>query len=438
MIKKRNSWNTALTSSSITLAALTVLCLTGCGSSKSTTIVPTPGQPTGLPTPAAAGPVNTYSGAQSPGAWTLTLDNTQNSFSYRSVTYPGSSASGSLVTTSGFRQLAKSGYALEVEGRAAILRPGNSATPPVFAVPQTDCYTIKGRQRFQYIGMQTGPDGAVGSAGPTLGYGSIVTSTDSTGKLWAFQDLAGNIVSGPADFTGTCGTTGSSAGIALVGPTLLDDLWPPNETVEAALPADGQSNLWVGPSGFIVVDQNDPKQLGIGASVAGVAEPSASLSTSDVVAHQYLGFLYEPATVPYGGVTATAAVTSPVAFGTAAPSGTASSGTTLTGGVFPNDDVTQTPNADIIITPGKQDATYNGLYSAVTITVLDPNQNCANYTGSGEKATSSINDQGFFTCSFAGVAIVGNPENKYAIFVTAYNWAAQLGGAPMQLYLFQQ
>ena len=110
----------------------------------------------------------------------------------------------------------------------------------------------------------------------------------------------------------------------------------------------------------------------------------------------------------------------------------------MTGGIFPNDDVTQIPNADTIVNLGKQDAILNGLYTGASITVLDPQQNCANYTGSGEKATSSINDQGYFTCTFAAVAIAGNPEGKYALFITSYNWAAQLGGAPMQIYLFQQ
>jgi hypothetical protein len=413
--------------------ALAALCLIGCGSSSNNLVVPAPGQPTGLPTPSAAGPVNTYSGAQSPGAWTLTLDNTQNTFAYQSTTYPGVSASGALATTSGFKQLGNAGYALEVEGRAAILRPGNSATPPVFAVPQTECYPINGRLRFQFIGMQTAPDGIVGSAGPTLGYGSVVASTDSTGKTWQFQALAGNIVSGPGSFSGACATASSSAVIALSGQTLLNDLWSPNETVQATLPAGSQSNLWVGPSGFVVADQSNPQQSSSGASIAGVVEPASSLSTSDVASHSYLGFLYEPATVPYGGVNANAPFTAPLAFGTAP-----ANASTMTGGIFPNDDVTQTPNANILVTFGSQDATYHGLYTGVSITVLDPMQNCANYTGSGEKATSSINEQGYFTCTFAGVAIVGNPESRYAIFITSYNWAAQLGGAPMQMYLFQQ
>jgi hypothetical protein len=419
---------------SSTLTLLTAAILTGCGSSKTTSVVPSPSLPTGLPTPSAAGPVNTYTGAQSPGAWTLTLDNTQNTFLYQAMTYPGTAVSGPLTVNGGFTRLGQSGYALAVEGRSAILRPGDATAPPVFAVPQTECYSITGRLRFQYIGMQTGPEGSVGSAGPTLGYGSIVASTDSSGKSWQFQDLQGNIVSGPASFAGTCNTTGSSTAIQLSGKTLLNDLWPPNDTIETNPPTGTQSKIWIGPSGFFVADQSKPKSASpAGASVAGVAEPSSPLTTSDLASHQYLGFLYQPATIPYGGVNPGLAVTSPIAFGQVA-----SSGTTMTGGEFSNDDVTQTPNSDITVNLGKQDSTFNGLYTAVSITVLDPAQNCANYTGAGEKATSGINAQGYFTCTFAGVAVAGNPEGKYALFLTSYNWAAQLGGAPMQMYLFQQ
>jgi len=411
--------------------------LAACSGSKNSSVVPPPSAPIGLPAPPAAGPVNTYAGGQSPGAWTITLDNTKNTFSYQPTTYPASSASptsGSFTVVNGFSRLGGFGYALEVPGRAVILRPGDATTPPIFAVPQTKCYAITGRLRFKYIGMQTGPDGAVGSAGPTLGYGSVVASTDSTGKAWQFLDMQGNIVNGPASFTGTCSSANSTAVVALSGQTVLNDLWGPNESIQSGPNAGTQSNLWVGPSGFFAADQSGPAQdPPAGASVAGVAEPASALNTSDMESHHYLGFLYEPATVPYGGVIPSPAVTSPIAFGQSP-----SSGSTMTGGIFPNDDVTETPNSDIIVNLGKQDATLNGLYTAVSITVLDPAQNCANYTGSGEKATSGINDQGYFTCTFAGVVVAGNPEGKYALFLTSYNWAVQLGGAPMQMYLFQE
>jgi hypothetical protein len=419
----------------VSIPALAVSAmLAACSDNKTSLVAPPPSAPVGLPAPAAAGPVNTYAGGQSPGAWTITLDNTQSVFSYQPMTYPASPASGSFTFVNGFSKLGRFGYALEVPGRAVILRPGDATAPPVLTVPQTECYSITGRLRFQYIGMQTGPDGAVGSAGPTFGYGSVVASTDSTGKSWQFLDLQGNIVSGPASFTGTCSPSNSTAGVTLSGQTLLNDLWGPNETIQSGPNPGTQSNLWVGPSGFFVADQSGPAQdPPAGASVAGVAEPTSALSTSDMASHHYLGFLYEPPTVPYGGVIPSPAVTSPIAFGQSP-----SSGSTMSGGIFPNDDVTQTPNSDIIVNLGGQDATFNGLYTTVSITVLDPAQNCANYTGSGEKATSGINDQGYFTCTFAGVVVAGNPEGKYALFLTSYNWAAQLGGAPMQMYLFQE
>ena len=416
---------------------VTFVILTGCSSSKSILVVPSPSLPTGLPTPAAPGPINTYLGAQSPGEWTLTLNNTADTYSFQPTTYPASPpapTAGSLTISDGFTSLGPSGYALEIEGRAAVLRPGDVTAPPVFAVPQTECYPINGRLRFQYIGMQTGPDNTVGSAGPTFGYGSFVASTDSTGQTWQFENLQGNIVSGPASFAGTCSTSASSATIELSGQTILNDLWPPNEEVQTSPTSGTLSNLWIGPSGFVAADQSDPTlSPPTGASIAGVAEPSSSLQMSDIISHAYLGFLYEPATYPYGGSTLTPSVTSPVAFGRVSYTGTM-----MIGGDFPNDDVTQTPNSDMVIDLGLQNPTYNGLYSAVSITVLDPDQNCANYTGSGEVATSGFNLQGYITCTFGGVAVAGNPDGKYAIFISSYNWAAQLGGAPMQFYLFQQ
>jgi hypothetical protein len=112
----------------------------------------------------------------------------------------------------------------------------------------------------------------------------------------------------------------------------------------------------------------------------------------------------------------------------------------LTGGVFPNDDVSGPPNSDTQIKLGAQDATLNGLYTSVSITVPDPAQNCANFVffSLNGIVTSGVDAQGYPTCTFPGVAIAGNPDGKYALFVNSYNWAVRYGGAPMQLYLFQQ
>jgi len=411
--------------------------LAGCSGGSTALVVPAPTAASGLPAPPTASTVNTYSGAQSPGAWSLTLDNSKNTYSYQAITFPsepGAASSGAIAATHGFKQLGSAGYALEVMGRVAVLRPGGNTTPIVFAAPQTQCYAIGGRLRFQFIGMATAPNGAVGSAGPTNGYGSVVASTDTTGASWQFQNLQGNMVNGPAYDPGTCATSGSQAVIQTAGNTVLNDLWPPNQEIQTGLPSGTKSNLWIGPSGFFVADQS---LLGStppsGASVAGFAEPTGPLDTFGLSSQLYLGFLYEPATTPYAGSSPSPALTVPVSFGQAGVTGSG-----LIGGVFPNDDVTQKATTDYAITLGTQDATINGLYTKVSITVPDPAQNCANYLGAGETATYGFNPDGTFSCTFPGVAIAGDPEGKYAVFVTTYNWAAQLGGAPMQIYLFER
>ncbi|GGH17422.1 hypothetical protein GCM10011586_39920 [Silvibacterium dinghuense] len=392
----------------------------------------------GLPTPSAASASNTYSGGQSPGAWTFIVNHTSNTYTYRPITYSTASTSGTFQSAHGFLQLgadSSAGYAVEVPGRAAILRPGDSTTPPIFAVPQTQCYAITGRVRFQYIGMQAGTfSNSFGGSAPTLGYGSVVASTDTTGKSWQFQSLQGNIVIGPGSFNGSCATSNDQATISFTGQqSILNLLWTPNQ-VEAPT-AGTQSNIWIGPSGFFASDQSDPTASSpTGASVAGIIEPTSALTTSSVTTQQYAGFFYQSATaLGYNGTSPTITITSPIAFGQ-----TASSGTSMTGGIYPNDDVSQTPEANIVLTLGAQDATYNGLYSSATLTVLDPNQNCANYTGGGSTATTSLNAQGYVTCTFPAIVVAGNPENKYVLFVTSYNWAARIGGAPLQLYLVQQ
>jgi hypothetical protein len=248
--------------------------------------------------------------------------------------------------------------------------------------------------------------------------------------------MAGTVVSGPTSFAGTCTTTGNQAAISFTGQqSILNDLWG---GATPTLTPTMQSNIWIGPSGFFVADQSDPNgnPSGLpyfGSSVAGVVEPSSALNTTDVASKKYLGFAYEAATANGVGGPAAPANTSPVSFGQMASSGTA-----MTGGEFPNDDVTQPPNADTVINLGAQSSTYNGVYLSVSITVLDPAQNCANYTGSFKGGTSGINADGYITCTFPGIAIAGNPEGKYALFISTYNWATRLGGAYSQIYLFQQ
>jgi hypothetical protein len=423
------------TATFVVFAFSAAIALSGCSGSAPPLIVPNPSAASGLPTPPAAGPVNTYFGVQSPGTWTLTLDNTKNTFSYQPVTYsasPNTPVSGTIQSSHGFGVLTSNGspagYVLEVMGRFAILRPGGVNTPPVIAAPQTSCYQLTGRSRFQYAAVPAGIAGVV-TAPPTFGYGSVVASTDSTGKSWQFENMQGNVVLGPTSFTAMCGSVSSQTAISFTGQSLLNDLWAPSP---ATVPtANTGSVISIGPTGLFVADQSDPTMAQpTGASVAGVIQPGSALNTDDIESKQYLGFAYQGATtIGLNGVPPTPSITSPVSFGT-----------TLTGGDFPNDDVTQTPNSDISVTLGQQDPTYNGLYLNVSVTVSDPAQNCANFTSypTGVAPISGISAQGYNICTFPGIAVAGNPEGKYAIFVNTYNWAARLGGAPMQIYLLQQ
>lgn len=441
---------------SLLAAAAAAAVAAGCGSgTATTTVVPGTSTAIGLPAETTAAFANTYDGGQSPGEWIFTLDNTKDAFSYQAVTYPAAAVSGALQAGSGFTSLGAgaSGMAYEVLGRAAILRPGSSATSPIFAVPQTQCYAIGGKMRFQYISMFPGSfniASLTSSDQVPLGYGSIVASTDSTGKSWQFENLqggiwttadgtAGTIVFGPASFTGACATANGQAAIALSGTSLLDEYWAPEPSIlESAPPTATKSNVWIGPSGFFAADQSDPAQTSpTGASVAGIAEPSAALSTSALAAGTYLGFLYEAPTVK--STPTLTAYTAPVGFGQVV----AGSGSTLTGGVFPNDDVSGTPNSDTQINLGAEDSTYNGLYKSVSITVSDPAQNCANFSGQFSGYTPDgvswgVDALGYPTCTFPAVAVAGNPDGKYAVFINSYDWSANLGGVPLTIYLFQQ
>jgi hypothetical protein len=454
------------------VVVLATAAIAGCGSSKPpATVFPDPSLPTGLPTPPVPAAANTYTGGQSPGAWTVSIDDSKNTFSYQPVTYPAAAISGSLQSSGGFLQLSNGGLAYEVPGRTIVLRPGSSTTPPVFAVPQTQCYPIVGKVRFQYMGMFPGAeqnDVSLATLTDPLYYGSVVASTDSTGKHWGFENLQGgsgistlltnqgappaSFVLGSTSFNATCTSANSQNAIGFPSTSLLSTYWS-NFTgnspgaVTRTIPAKAVSNTWVGPSGFFVTDQSDPTNAsGSGTTVAGVVEPSSALTTSTIASEQYLGFLYQAAFTtqyanPAGGFfnTPLAALTAPIGFGQVV----AGSGSTLTGGIFPNDAVTGTPNSDTILTLGSQDPVYNGLYPSATITVLDPAQNCVNFnsgqiTPAAAGAKPGINANGYITCTFPAVAVVGNPEGKYVIFVNSYNWAVGYGGAPMQLYLFQQ
>jgi len=430
--------------------AWVLACMIGCGSSTSKpVIVNATGTPASLPTPPTPSATNTYIGTQSPGVWSFTLNDTAGSYSYQPLTFPNSPntpVTGTFTSSNGFLSLGQAngaslGYILEVPGQMALLRPGDSTAPLVIGVPQTSCYAIPYRLRFEYIGVQAanlvGQSAApvpIAQSGKDYGYplgayGSFVVNTNTSGSAWTFQNLQGDAPFGAAGFSGTC----ASGTLSLSGEGIFNQY---NFSTDIAFTSATVTTMAMGPTGIFIIDQTDTTlQANQGAASAGVAEPTSALSNSAIAAGQYLGFWNQ---APGDGKPPTSTSSqyvpgfnSPVSFGP-----TASSSTTLTGGVFPNDDVTQTPNSDTTISLGAESTSINGFYPSATVTTLDPNQDCVPGTFVG--GVSATNAAGFATCTFPAYAVVGNPEGKYVIFLYAFNYAYDYTGSAMQLYLYQQ
>lgn len=421
--------------------ALTII---GCGGSSTAVIVNPTGTPASMPTPPAPSAANTYIGTDSQSTWSLHLDDGQQSYSYSGGTGNGVQGSGSFQAENGFLALtgangASQGYALEVQGRMALLRPGDSTATLVAAVPQTACYSIPYRLRFDYVPMEAGPGQATFTSS---NYGSIVLSTDTSGANWQFEGLEGTPVSGPTSFTASCSASGSTATVSMSSPSLFNldnngsSLFPYVSTSTDVI----DTSLTLGPSGIFVTYQTDSSFTfnRVSAGTIGIAQPTAALSSSAITAGSYLGFLTQAAQDNQGnGIYQAPGSTSPVAFG---PSST----TTMIGGTFPNDDVNNAANTGISITLGSQSSVINGLYASASITMPDPNQNCVTdlVLHPTLKITPGNDAQGYPICTFPAVAVVGNPEGKFAVFLDSFNYTAnsiatQIG-APMQIYLYQQ
>ena len=419
-------------------AIAVIAVMTSCGGSNPTMIVGNPTGVSGMPPESAPGPSSIYIGAQGPGVWTLSLNDTSGAFSYQPVTYPAAPTTGHFTASNGFLNLGTGngmplGYILEVPGRMALLRPGGTTAPLVLAVPQTSCYVIPYRLRFAFVAMQAGAS----SSTPTvpIANGSFVVNTDTKGMSWQYQNLQGNAPQGPAMFSGSCTASAGQATMSLTGEGLINQYNYGNSLANYSLSLT--TTLQIGPSGIFIVDQSDasvPQNQGLvqGSSAAGVAQSSSPLATSSVAGGSYLGFLTESSN---NGGTLAPTFTSPVSFGPAS-----SSGTTILGGIFPNDDVTQTPNADTSISLGTQDSTINGLYPSALVTTLDPAQNCATLLGNGANVpvTPGQNAQGYPTCTYPAVAMVGNPDGKFVILLNTFNYTANAEGSWMQIYLYQQ
>jgi hypothetical protein len=344
----------------------------------------------------------------------VAFDASSSYFDYKNMIFGGglgyfSASNGFLDLTLNGGAKGSGGYAVEIPGRAALLRPGDNTTFPVAAVETDGCPDLSTGSTFQFITFAL-PLGSFRADATSYGaYGSVKITTQ--GLTWNFSDLTmfgfdGTNLSPAPIPSGTCGFT-QEGYVANVPPSSQTGNFP----ITAA----------VGPSGFFILDEGQlPRQILATAfkpvppvtptwpfGLVGVPQPAAPLDTGSIVAGKYAGFEFSPLGNTLAGTgTVFLPATQPVFFGTAA-----GSGTVLTGGGFPGDDATKVPDSNITIDLGQQDPMKNGLYKSVVVTIPDQIAACVSrpYGGTDSKGNP--------TCIFHGAAIAGNPEGKFAVFV---------------------
>lgn len=389
------------------------LLLEGCGvggsmSTTSTTTWP----PTTLPTTTQT---NTYVGTQNPGLYTVTIDHTNNSFSYQDLSTSSAAVSGTFTTTAnGFLVLSTAngptGYALEQLSRAVLLVPSTISTGnipitdnSIFAVAAPACQTVPTRTEFEYLAM---PQTAYDNASPNehdVGSGLLDISSSNNGQDWQFGGEVQYVMPAgtltppgisfdptPDPISGTCAANSQNSSVIATSITA---------------PSSLAANFAIGPTGFFMEDRYQSD----GLAFVGAVEPTSPIDLSQLSGSTFLGV---ESTVSYTSLGAP----NLTSFSASADS----SGTSeqLAGGVFPMNNPASTPGANVVIDLGTQDPTNNGYFPSATVT----------FSGS----TSGMGFQ-------AGVpnpayAIVSNAGGKYSIFALVGNNQPYLLG----LVLFQQ
>ena len=81
---------------------------------------------------------------------------------------------------------------------------------------------------------------------------------------------------------------------------------------------------------------------------------------------------------------------------------------------------------------GSEDAGNFGLYKSARVTIPDPAGSPGACTPPGVAGTDSQTNP---TCTLPAIAVVGNPEDRFAIFLIAQD---TVNNSPMAIYLFQQ
>lgn len=171
-------------------------------------------------------------------------------------------------------------FALDIPGRAALLRLGNESNPLIPLASTESCITIGGTVTYQYV---TVPSPSWNQQTETA-YGSFQASTN--GPNWTLANVTQLTPTGMAPSNpGTGVPTGycaqSTLGFAVTA--ACNSMRPPAATVTKGF----------GPSGFFLEDngsqQGNPEgvvasnAIGAGVGAIGIIQPSSPVSTSGVV-----------------------------------------------------------------------------------------------------------------------------------------------------------
>ncbi len=343
----------------------------------------------------------------------------------------------------------QSGWALELAGQAGGMAQlqGQPFAPMVAAV---SCPTITAPQTFLFVTLpnQLNPGSlqiATGQWNPQTetAYGSVDISvsgsTITLGNITQHTLPSSGGSGAPVNpsepsITGTCSSTPYGNTVSIPAQVTITN--PGNS--QTVTP---QALLGVGPSGLMVENNGNgstgsvqppfyQNSLGAGTGAIGLPKPSSAVDMNALTGAQYLGFFYS------GGSSSSNWSSSPASFGFSSRPASCTSiapqtSTMLYGGDFPNNNpatsTTGFGNCDFAIDLAAQDSHNNGLFTGATVYVG------AGFCPSNGSATCTPVAQPYH---FSAVAIAGQLNGKYAIFVIGVNKV----GSPNQawgIYLLQ-
>ncbi|MGA9673483.1 MAG: hypothetical protein WBQ94_30105 [Terracidiphilus sp.] len=343
-------------------------------------------------------------------------------------------------------------WLVEMPGQAALNELEATSSGITFTsfaplAPTSSCPSYSSSQSFQFVTipnkLSTKTTISAGGWNPKIetAFGSFSVTTNANSVNFAnigqFTLPSANggapgapVNPAPSSAAAACSSTFFGDTISYPTSSTVTDPGGPTQSIPPS------ATIAIGPTGFLVEDAGSPSGtdtslppyenlLGAGYGAIGLPKPAAALTTTSLVSAQYQGILYGAASG------SSAPISSPGfrligSFGypkSQTPScaglpAQTSSNTILYGGEFNNNDPSANAfgNCDLAIDLGSQDASNNGLYTGVNVYV----------------STSFPHNDGSSASPFRAVAVAGQINGKYAIFLIGVD-AIQ----PWGIYLLQ-